>query len=112
MLKSEIIIALEKEKEKEVLPEYNPIEKQSKALENSQKAVEIDFIKQEENFRKRLAMRKKGKKILTQPNWGNESSINVNSISKNNISIENSVELNSSDINFGNYFSVIFRKAL
>mmetsp|Transcript_34565 Transcript_34565/g.34204 ORF Transcript_34565/g.34204 Transcript_34565/m.34204 type:complete len:244 (-) Transcript_34565:28-759(-) len=90
----------EKEKQREVLTEYNPVQKQTRALENSQKAVERDFIKQEENFRKRLAMRKRGKKILTQPNWGNESSINVNSLSKNNISIENSVELNSSDINF------------
>jgi len=90
----------EKEKQREVLPEYNPIQKQSKALENSQRAVERDFIKQEENFRKRLAMRKKGKRILAQPNCDNESSINVNSLSKNNFSIENSVELNSSDVNF------------
>jgi hypothetical protein len=36
------------------------VEKQAEVQEENQKAVEIDFIRQEENFRKRLASRKKG----------------------------------------------------
>jgi hypothetical protein len=73
-------------------------------LEDSQKALEIDFMKQEENFRKRLAMRKNGRKILPPAEGsGGESSINLNSIAKQNLSYENSVELNSSDINFGKF---------
>jgi hypothetical protein len=34
------------------------MKQQDKIYEESQKAVEIDFLKQEESFRKRLAMRK------------------------------------------------------
>mmetsp|Transcript_20870 Transcript_20870/g.18491 ORF Transcript_20870/g.18491 Transcript_20870/m.18491 type:complete len:198 (+) Transcript_20870:72-665(+) len=85
--------------EKQANPEQNEVIKHSEGLEDSQKAVEKDFMKQEESFRTRLAMRKNGRKINANL-WGNESSINMNSISKNNLSNENSVELNSSDINF------------
>ena len=87
------------------------IKNYSKLIEENQKAVERDFIKQEENFRKRLAMRKNGAKILTalQPEWVNESSINSTSMIKANISPEQSVELNASDINFGSLLLLILR---
>ena len=52
-------------------------------------------------------MRLNGWKIRVQPPWGNESSINIHSVSKNNLSIEHSVELTSSDINFGKIPSFI-----
>jgi len=46
--------------QKKTNPEENEIQKHSQNLEDCTKAVEKDFIKQEENFRKRLAMRKNG----------------------------------------------------
>lgn len=59
--------------------EYNisPLREYSKNLEDSQKAVENDFMKQEENFHKRLAKRINGRKILTSVGLSGESSINL-----------------------------------
>lgn len=73
---------------------------QTKVFEENQKAVEIDFMKQEESFRKRLAMRKNGQ-TFHNAEWGNESTIKMDSILKANLSPEESVDLNSSDMNIG-----------
>jgi len=76
------------------------VEKQAEVQEENQKAVEIDFIRQEENFRKRLASRKKGELWLNME-WGNESTIKMDSMNMGKMSPEQSIELNSSDMILG-----------
>ena len=79
------------------------VQKQNKIQEESQKAIEIDFLKQNEKFRERLAMRKKHKtkilkKLSKESEWGNESSIKMDSMIKPNLSPDQSIELNFSDV--------------
>lgn len=67
--------------------EEDIVRKQEEILEESQRAVEIDFIKQNQKFRERLAMRTKAKikilpKELKESEWGNESSIKLDSTIK------------------------------
>jgi hypothetical protein len=85
--------------------------KQVEVYRENQKAVEKDFVKQEESFRKRLALRKNGK-IFQGAEWGNESTIKNESIFRGNLSPEQSMELNSSDMNLGKLVIYRFRKAL
>lgn len=68
--------------------------------EENQKTIEKDFVKQEESFRKRLALRKNGK-IFHGAEWGNESTIKNDYTFRGNLSPEQSMELNSSDMNLG-----------
>ena len=76
------------------------VEQQAAVQEENQKAVEIDFIRQEENFRKRLAIRKKGE-VRLNLEWGNESTIKMDSLILGKMSPEQSMELNSSDMILG-----------
>lgn len=73
------------------------MKEQAKVFEENQKAVEIDFMKQEESFRKRLAMRKNGQ-TFHNAEWGNESTIKMDSILKATLSPDQSVELIADDI--------------
>lgn len=76
------------------------MKQQDKIYEESQKAVEIDFLKQEESFRKRLAMRKNNQG-WHHNDWGSESTIKMDSILRANLTPEQSVDLNASDMNLG-----------
>lgn len=82
------------------------VKQQTQVYEENQKTIEIDFIKQDEKFRERLALRKKGKhgvRMLPKPEqneWGEESTIKLDTTAKGLINQEKSVELSTSDINF------------
>lgn len=82
------------------------VKEQNQRHDQSQRAVETDFMKQEGKFRERLAMRKKAAirifdKYDESHEWGNESTIKMDSGLKSNNTPEQSVDLNTSDVNLG-----------